>query len=227
MELYLIRHGQSQNNAWGDSDRRVADPSLTEIGHDQAQRVADHVRNVDQLGVNPGQGYGFDRLFCSAMLRTLQTTAPIARALGLPAEVWLDWHEEGGIWVETEEGPRGFSGLTRGEIEAQFPGFVLPDEVSETGWWNRPRETDLEVAARAERVAAVLEEKFAGQAIRIACVTHGAFANALIQTLVSGGILPGVYFGHYNTGISQIDFVDRVRPRFLNRVEHLPVDMRT
>ena len=95
MELYLIRHGQSQNNAWGDNEKRVADPTLTEMGHEQAQRVAEHVRDADQLGVEPGEGYGFDRLFCSAMLRTLQTTAPIAQALGLTPEIWLDWHEEG------------------------------------------------------------------------------------------------------------------------------------
>jgi len=225
MELYLIRHGQSQNNAWGDSDRRVADPSLTEIGHQQAQLVAEHVRDADQFEV--GKGYGFDRLFCSAMLRTLQTTAPIAKALNMTAEIWLDWHEEGGIWLETDDGPKGFSGLTRSEIESQFPGYQIPDAVTDDGWWNRPQETLEEMAVRAKRVATVIEREFVGQDIKIACVTHGAFANVLIQTLVSGGVLPGVYFGHYNTGVSRIDFVDMVRPRFINRTEHLPVHLRT
>ena len=225
MELYIIRHGQSQNNAWGDSERRVADPALTEIGHQQAQLVAEHVRDADQFEV--GKGYGFDRLFCSAMLRTLQTTAPIAKALNMTAEIWLDWHEEGGIWLDTDEGSKGFSGLTRGEIESQFPGYQIPDAVTNKGWWNRPQETWEEMAVRAKRVAAVIESDFVGQDIKIACVTHGAFANVLIQTLVSGGVLPGVYFGHYNTGISRIDFVDMVRPRFINRTEHLPVHLRT
>lgn len=227
MELYLIRHGQSQNNAWGDSEKRVADPTLTEAGHEQAKRVAAHVKNADQVGVDAGKGYGIDRLFCSAMLRTLQTTAPIADALGLTAEIWLDWHEEGGIWLDTDEGEVGFSGLTRDEIKTQFPGYKIPDGVTADGWWNRPRETTDEMAVRAKRVVKVLEDEFVTQDIRIACVTHGAFANVLIQTLVSGGLLPGIYFGHYNTGISRIDFVDMVRPRFLNRVEHLPVDLRT
>lgn len=228
MELYLIRHGQSQNNAWGDSGQRVADPTLTEMGHEQAQRVAEHVRDVDQLGVESGKGYGFDRLFCSAMLRTLQTTAPIAQALGLTPEIWLDWHEEGGIWQDDGDGPQGFAGLTRGEIEVQFPGYQIPVEVTDKGWWqSRPRETVEEMALRAKRVVAALEDEFVEQDIRIACVTHGAFANVLIQTLVSGGLLPGIYFGHYNTGISRIDFGDMIRPRFLNRVEHLPTDMRT
>ncbi|MGA1199481.1 MAG: histidine phosphatase family protein [Candidatus Latescibacterota bacterium] len=225
MELYLIRHGQSQNNAWGDSDKRVADPALTEIGHQQAQLVADHVRDADQL--EAGKGYGFDRLFCSAMLRTLQTTAPIAKALNLTAEIWLDWHEEGGIWLEEDGETKGFPGLTRKEVEEQFPNFKIPDTFAHDGWWNRSRETLDEMAERAKRVAAVIENEFVGQEIRIACVTHGAFANVLIQTLVSGGVLPGVYFGHYNTGISRIDFADMVRPRFINRTEHLPVLLRT
>lgn len=225
MELYLIRHGQSQNNAWGDSDRRVADPELTEIGHQQAQLVAEHVRDADQI--ETGKGYGFDRLFCSAMLRTLQTTAPIAQALNMTAEIWLDWHEEGGIWLDTDDGPKGFAGLTRKEIETQFPNFKIPDVFKDDGWWSQPRETLEEMAVRAKRVATAIEREFVGQDIKIACVTHGAFANVLIQTLVSGGVLPGVYFGHYNTGISRIDFVDMVRPRFINRTEHLPVHLRT
>lgn len=227
MELYLIRHGQSQNNAWGDGAKRVQDPTLTEIGHEQAKRVAEHVRDVDLVDGEKGRGFGIDRLFCSAMLRTLQTTAPIAQALGLEAEIWLDLHEEGGIWLDEGDGPKGFSGLTRGEIASQFPGFKMPDEVTDAGWWNRPQETLEEMALRARRVATVLESQFADLDMRIACVTHGAFANVLIQTLVSGGLLPNVYFGHYNTGISRIDFVDMVRPRFLNRVEHLPIDLRT
>lgn len=227
MELYLIRHGQSLNNAMTDETHRVADPALTEAGEEQAQRVAAHVRDADQFGVEAGRGYGFDRLFCSAMLRTLQTTAPIAKALDMEAEIWLDWHEEGGIWLDEGDGPKGFSGLTRKEIETQFPNFKIPEGVTSDGWWNRPQETLDEMAVRAKRVAVALEELFADQDIRIACVTHGAFANVLIQTLVSGGTLPDVYFGHYNTGISRIDFVDMVRPRYLNRVEHLPVALRT
>jgi 2,3-bisphosphoglycerate-dependent phosphoglycerate mutase len=219
MEVYLIRHGQSYNNAQDDSANRVCDPPLTDIGHEQAQRVAVHVRDGD---------YGIQKLYCSAMLRTLQTVDPIAKALGLTPEIWIDVHEEGGIWLDRGEGPIGLSGLCRSEIENQFPGFVIPDEISEDGWWNRPKESDDDLNARALRVAQALNDHRDAVDLKIGIVTHGAFANALLQAMISGSALPGVYFGHHNTAISRIDYVDgMVRPRFLNRVEHLSQELRT
>ena len=44
MQFYFIRHGQSENNAlWergGPQSERRADPELTELGHKQAQHLA-------------------------------------------------------------------------------------------------------------------------------------------------------------------------------------------
>ena len=220
MTLYLIRHGQSQNNAQGDADNRVADPPLTETGHEQARRVAEHLKTAGE--------YHIARLFCSAMLRTLQTTAPIAEALGLQPEIWLDVHEEGGIWRDDGNGPVGHAGLTRRDIETQFPGFAIPDGVNAAGWWRRPKETIEEARDRALRVARSLRAQSGTADGDVAVVTHGAFANVLVQALISNKSLDGVYFGHYNTGITRIDFVDgMIHPRYLNRVEHLTPDMRT
>jgi len=219
MELYLIRHGQSFNNAQDDSANRVCDPPLTEAGHEQAKRVAAHLRDGD---------YGLEQIYCSAMLRTLQTIAPIAETLELTPELWIDVHEEGGIWLDEGNGPVGFPGMRRSEIEGQFPGFVVPDEITEEGWWNRPQESQGALQTRALRVAQALKSRVDGTDLRLGIVTHGAFANALLQALISGGALAGVYFGHHNTAISRVDFVDgMVRPRFLNRVEHLPQELRT
>ncbi|MDA0747052.1 MAG: histidine phosphatase family protein, partial [bacterium] len=158
MELYLIRHGQSFNNALKDSSQRVCDPPLTEIGVAQAERAGEYLKAASAApgslevaaDVQNKTGYVFTRIFCSAMLRTLQTTLPIARALDMRPEIWLDVHEEGGIWRDAGDGqgPIGYSGLVRGEIEAQFPGFVIPDEITEKGWWNRPAETKEEWTVR-------------------------------------------------------------------------------
>ncbi len=43
MELYPIRHGQSTNNR---GDARVSDPSLTELGRQQATRAGLALRNL-------------------------------------------------------------------------------------------------------------------------------------------------------------------------------------
>ena len=46
MELYFIRHGQSQNNAnWENKDYQESpDPALTTIGHEQARLLAEFLK---------------------------------------------------------------------------------------------------------------------------------------------------------------------------------------
>ena len=43
MELYIIRHAQSSNNALADERERVCDPHLTELGRQQAELLAAHL----------------------------------------------------------------------------------------------------------------------------------------------------------------------------------------
>jgi len=225
MELYLIRHGQSQNNAWEGTGKRVADPPLTQIGHKQARLVGAYLQEAEQVA---GYGYAFEELYCSAHLRTLQTTAPIAEALGLTPRIWMDVHEENGIWSDEGDGPIGHPGLTRAEIEDQFPNYVIPGDLADDGWWNRPKETHAEMAERAKRVAEVIWARDLDAEIQIAIVTHGAFANGLMQALVGMEVTKDVYYGHYNTGITRFDFINGViYPRYTNRVEHLTPDLRT
>ncbi|MCZ6636059.1 MAG: histidine phosphatase family protein [bacterium] len=226
MELYLIRHGQSLNNSLEGTGDRVADPPLTELGQEQAERIGEYLKAIaDKTDEDTRRaGYGIQRLFCSAMLRTLQTTQPIARAMGLRPEIWLDVHEEGGIWLDKGDGrgPAGHSGLMRSEIEAQFPGFIMPDGMGENGWWNRPKETYEEMIERAKCVAEAIVGWEKGE--RVAIVSHGAFINGLVQVLLHGDALGQVYFSNHNTAINRLDFLDNglLRVRYLNRVEHLP-----
>ena len=224
MELYLIRHGQSQNNAWEGTGQRVADPPLTEIGHKQAQLVGGYLNASEQT---TGYGYAFEELYCSAHLRTLQTTEPIADALGLTPEVWLDVHEEGGIWLDDGNGPVGHPGITRSEIEDRFPGFVVPDKITEKGWWNRPLETQDQWKARAARVAKALHEDYSATNDKIAIINHGGFANDLLHALFQNADLDEIYFSHQNTAITRIDFEDEghIRMRYMNRVNHLTMDL--
>ena len=234
MILYIIRHGQSLNNALGDSHNRVCDPPLTEIGEAQARCVAGYLRATsDKTDGQNGTGYGITRLYCSPMLRALQTTAPIAEALGLTPEIWIDVHEEQGIWLDEDDGrgPVGLPGLGRSEMAGRFPGVVLPEAIPDSGWWDRPPETDDDVAARVVRVAHALRGRCAeaDPDERLAIVSHGGFTNKLVQALVSGGVLAGIYFSNHNTAINRFDFMDEafVRIRYLNRVEHLASDLLT
>ena len=242
-ELYLIRHGQSQNNAFAAESKanateetpRTSDPSLTPAGYAQAKWVARYLADeADKTDLRDGtpveDGHGIDKLYTSAMLRALETTKPIAEALGLAPEIWLDVHEEGGIWLDHGDGrgPVGYPGMTRTEIEAQFPGFLQPDPITEAGWWNRPFESRDDLVRRAARVAEDVRQRIAGQESRVAIVSHGTFISLLIQHLLLGRYVPNIRFSNHNTGISRLDFDgDSVMLRYLNRIDHLPMDLVT
>lgn len=242
MELYIIRHGQSANNALPDDTGRVHDPALTALGQRQAEALADHLLqgiNPDPVITSPhtGQtqpnrrsGYGISHLYTSAMYRSLQTSAPIARALGLAPQVWVDIHENGGIYLDHEERGRvGYPGKTRAEILSEFAGYVLPAEITDLGWWNKDYEELTACQIRAAKVARQLREwgfgQYAGE--RVAMVTHGTFIDTLLKALLNQGDANGHYHWHYNTGVTRLDFVrqDFIVVRYINRIDHLPPDL--
>lgn len=241
MELYIVRHGQSKNNLsmmYNHADREP-DPSLTELGKKQAEAVAEHLANhinidvwVEQTPENREimRGFGITQLYCSPMLRALQTCQPIAKALDLQPQVWTEIHEHGGQFLNynDERGIVGFPGMTRTQIQEAFPTYQLPDSITEKGWWNPADgyEDISDCQARAIRVAKTLRLQ-AHSAQRIALVTHGTFADCLIKALLN--LLPGddLRFYHYNTAITRVDFrVDGITVlRYTNRVEHLSPEL--
>jgi broad specificity phosphatase PhoE len=232
MELYIIRHGQSTNNALGTAVGRVQDAPLTEIGLRQAEALAAHLAAgpYPESEWEKRAGYEFDHLYCSAMQRALQTAEPVGKALGLKPEVWVDVHEQGGIYLDSDDGQTiGFPGMTRAEIAERFPDYVLPDAVTENGWWNKNYETIGAASGRAIAVAEILIERSQESDERIALISHGMFVSLLIKALLNQ--LPGAmtYYHHYNTGISRID----IQPdaplilRYLNRINHLTPDLLT
>jgi len=247
MELYIIRHAQSANNVIEDiagyESQRVSDPPLTELGLEQAQLVADYLAgNLQPMTLKGPNGrvynYGagglpkLTHLYCSAMHRALQTTQPIAQALNLIPEVWLELHEQGGIFLQESSGIVGYPGMTRSQILESFTDYKLPDTITEQGWW-KPESGYEDVAVtmgRAVHVATNLRQRAQGsngQNERIGIVTHGTFIDLLMKALLN--MLPGdfTYFNHNNTAITRIDFKEsgRLALRYVNRTAHLPSEM--
>ena len=101
MELYFIRHGQSQNNAnWEDpAYKESPDPALTDIGMEQARYVAKFLKgaqtitNPQSWNIQNRMGYGLTHIYTSLMDRAVNTAAPTARALGIPFSAWEEIHE--------------------------------------------------------------------------------------------------------------------------------------
>jgi broad specificity phosphatase PhoE len=243
MQLYIIRHAQSTNNAASDKERTF-DPSLTEIGFRQAELVADYLAHstppddqifqaYSQNGHAPAYGFGITRLYCSPMRRALLTVQPISAALGLAPEVWIDIHEHGGIYLDypDERGTVGFPGMTRAEITDQFGHYLLPEGLTDQGWWNPTYGMESTEASieRAGKVAASLHAQAAASQERIGIVTHGTFANHLIYAIFDQKPGRRLFYFHYNTAITRIDFYKdgSLGLVYLNRIGHLPLELVT
>jgi broad specificity phosphatase PhoE len=241
MRLYIIRHGQSINNALANPRNRVCDPTLTDLGRRQAELVAKHLAtgtdpeyfegvSEEDTTTDSRQGYRLTRLYCSAMHRALLTARPISQAVGLKAEVWLDIHEHGGIYLDHDGqgGVIGYPGKTRNEIMDEFPDYILPGEVTELGWWDPRRGMEDWPAcySRAIKVANMLRE-WAATPERIAIVSHGGFIDALLKALTRQLPSLHLFFHHYNTAITRIDFrADGTLDfRYINRFDHLPSEL--
>ena len=225
MQLFIIRHGQSGNNALLDPAGRDQDPALTPAGEQQAARAGPFIGAGNHLEPAERERRPYlDALYCSPMIRALQTAHPIGESLGLRPEVWVDIHEQGGIFLDHggDIGHVGYSGQTRSQIRDRFPHYVLPDRIGEDGWWNKGYEEVHQCHARAMSVAQALCQR-AGEDSRIGVVTHGGFTNSLIKALWHE--LPGDRFAyeHRNTAITRIDVgPERLVMRYMNRTDHLP-----
>ena len=245
MRLYFIRHGQSTNNALGHLSReevellRSHDPELTDIGVQQAERVAQFLKDAVDMPHPDPEPFAFTKIYVSPMIRALNTAKPIVEALNMQAEVWTDIHEIGGLFkADAEDNVTGFPGLSCHDFAERYPDYILPDNITDKGWWdvNQPRETPDQFMARAIRVVLKLR-KMAHTNDRIVLVAHAAFLDSLMKALLSQ--LPmhpdKLFYNHYNTGITRIDFAEskystspeHIRLHYLNRVDHLPPELRT
>jgi len=121
IRLLVARHGQSEWNAVGRWQGR-ADPPLSEVGLAQARAAATRVGAVDAVVASP-------------LERALVTATVISESIGV-----------GPVMVEPglqERHAGEFQGLTRAEIDQQFPGYLDSDRRP-PGW-----EPDSEVTDRA------------------------------------------------------------------------------
>lgn len=242
MELYFIRHGQSQNNAhWTNPEYKESpDPALTDIGIQQATCVADFLKNAQAI-VNPKYwniqnryGFGLTHVYTSLMERAVHTAAPTARALGLPFAALEEIHESGGIFGrDGEEKSKGLPGKPRSYFEEHFPELLLPDHLNGTGWWNsRPQETEEEAQLRAQKFLADLllrhGDREGQPEHRIAVFSHGGFYCHLIFAILNTSWHQAAHgmnawFSMNNCAISRFDFrADEVSFAYFNRTDHLP-----
>src|SRR5512134_1574360 len=241
MQFYFIRHGQSQNNAnWNNPDYEESpDPALTEIGYEQARLLAEFLKkhqtltNEKEWNIQNRYGFGLTHVYTSLMERAAFTAAPIAQALDIPLIAWKEIHEEGGIYSRGDKANvLGLPGQPRSFFMQNFQTLALPDDLDETGWWNRPFEAEEERQPRADQVFAELlarhRDKEGQPEHRVALVSHGGFFMRLLSAILQ---LPWRQASHglkswfllNNCSISRFDIhEDEITVAYVNRTDYLP-----
>ena len=158
--LLLVRHGQSVWNAesrW----QGQADPPLSDRGEEQARDAA---KRLD--------GMGFTTVVASDLQRARRTAEILAGALSLDVRVEPDLREiDVGDWT----------GLTRAEIEARWPG-ELADWAEGRAESPLGGETRAHLAERAQRAMTRLAAE-ASPGERLLLVSHGALIRNLDRIL--------------------------------------------
>ncbi|HAR31877.1 MAG TPA: histidine phosphatase family protein [Gammaproteobacteria bacterium] len=171
MELILIRHGLPLRveNAPG----APADPALSDVGHVQAERMAQWLRNER-----------IDRLYSSPLRRARETAKPLGAALGLAIELEpdaaeFDQHSASYIPMEhlKEADFERWQRLMRGEMEADFDEF-------------------------AQRVIAALDRIVVDNpGRRVAVTCHGGVINVWAAHVI--GLAPRFFFNPDYTSINR------------------------
>jgi probable phosphoglycerate mutase len=158
-DLLIVRHGQSEWNAAG-RWQGWADPRLTSGGETQAREAAPELA-----------GLGLEAVAASDLARARRTAEILADHLGLG-----DVHVDDGL---RERNVGEFTGLTREEIEARWPGVLAE--------WRSGRVQQApggEGAEFLERVLAALDrlaERFPTRKVLV--VAHGGLIRTVHRHL--------------------------------------------
>lgn len=252
MQLYLIRHGQSTNNAiWQENqynqETRVADPLLTEIGVRQAEITGEflarsHVTRLEETGQawdpQNREGFFLTHLYCSLMERAIQTGTILSQKTGLPLVGLPDVHELGGIYREILSDGRPTIevsyGITPQKIAETYPSLILRHSIPDQGWWVGGKEEVQSRITRAKRVVQFLKDHHSGTDDRVAVVTHGSFSALLYRVLLSLDMIANIDivvrdgFVSNNCGITRFDqYGSGMAMMYYNRADHLPDDLIT
>lgn len=190
MELYLLRHGQSEYNV-----RRTEhlDSDLTDIGRQQAERTAERLA-----------GEALTRVYVSPLRRALQTIAPTCGLTGLRAEVFADVCE----YFSTEQ-YRNFPGLSPSEIVAQYPFARLTDDFPCTDvWWPQEIEDLSVISARALRVREALLRLYANTPERVLVVSHAETVGRLTEAFLRLPPAPDCPYWPDNCALARLHCTD-------------------
>ena len=195
LEIYLIRHGQSNANA-GINVREIptiqdmADPYLTEIGISQARALGEHLSDID-----------FDYVYSSALFRAERTATEVIKAQKSPQKLRI-------LPLLTENGMgRDYEGATWEELHSINPDAHLAPDL--------PEDTEIlcysihdDNDAHYERAEKTIEyfRSHHNNKEKICVVSHAAFITHIVFYLMGLKEVPLFDINFSNTGVTKIIF---------------------
>ncbi len=177
MELIFVRHGRPQHVETDDGT--PANPPLSEIGHIQAQAMADWLSEEH-----------IDAIYSSPMQRARETAAPLERVLGLQAEIregLSEMDRDSTAYVPTEV----LRATDRDAWLKMASGDFMKDVADPHGWVRG-------VVTTVEQI--VVDHP--GQ--RVAVVCHGGVVNAYIAQCLDFSIDDFMRFDVDYTSVSRV-----------------------
>ena len=136
LELYLIRHGQSQGNVGYDKEaltpQEQQDPILTEKGVNQAKLAGKHLSNID-----------FDRVYSSGLLRAIRTATEILKEQSAEKPLYIFPHlAEAGLSADYETSLETIhqinpKAILSPELDPETPLLIPSDNKDDAGLFKR------------------------------------------------------------------------------------------
>ena len=202
MELYLVRHGQT------DGTTNPADPPLTASGREQAAALGEALAPVR-----------FDLIVSSHLIRAVETAAAIAiRQQNAPPVLIDPLFAECGTPKDFRQSPAHVRAMLPYARFGSFPPAPFPDEQAR-------------INACLERLRALAYETTDGPE-NLLIAAHGTFNAMLIYGLLGAKPQKNVILSQGNACLNRISFftengTPRIRLVSLNDLQHLPPAQRT
>lgn len=221
MELYLVRHAESENNALP-TYQRVPDPDLTAVGRLQAQHLSHWLTSLK-----------WDHFITSPFRRTIKTTLPVMQYNAGKVEIWHEVFERGGCFSGYHEGNfAGQPGMGRSELvrllgrEAER--CLIAESIDEAGWWNQPhRESDQEAWQRALQINQKLVQRYQRNEV-VVMLIHADLKRLMLADMLQQRCDVIGLGALRNCGITKVNYQQQQwQLDYFNSVTHMPAKLIT
>ncbi|CAN5288116.1 alpha-ribazole phosphatase [soil metagenome] len=193
MNIYLVRHGESEGNASGTT--QTSEMSLSKKGRIQAKALAKRLKNIK-----------IDIIYSSHIQRAKETAEIISKEIIKPIESWKDLQE-----MRTSKEREG---LTWENKENQRIMKLINTNYYRGNWKYSDEETFEELRDRCQNILNHLLDKHENE--EVLCISHGGVIRMVTAIAIFGDILTPQMFlkfwhhtWHENTGITKIGYTEK------------------